>query len=1538
MATRAEQIRKRLQQGEEAKERVLSGMYNQPKTPVATVNPRTQAIRSYVPPDPAGTPMKDLMNQFPSINPMESSLMRGVSGDKAAQRTWEQNSGMKFKPIQGPPAPPQLSEYEKGLQEIEAKRPDGFLGNLYDYTVRPVAWAGNAAFYGNPVGNFVTRAVGTGAETVLGSPSARPGTTGNATADKIADITGTIGGVAGLAFNPAAAGVRGQNLVTGPLEAARAALSTGAGQNAQRLLSTGINKVAPRMSTQTADRLARTGLEGAMTGGIGGVAAGLVQGQDSNQDIARNALLGAGLGAAGDMAFGTLSNLFKKNGISEKEVAEILALPEPRSQSRIREASARSQNAYGADPIINPYTFELPDASPGLRAQAANAQAGRAEVRQINQTLNELESQYEQRVIEEYKFLKESRDTRRGVAQGNLQRNTTGDVVGRSGRMSNNPLWYQQFYKANGKAPSNKDLYQLARDRVDNGFQDESGFVPSWRQEVGYDEQLQAYQGVRDNLQGSIREMDPALNVTDKPIVTQSLKDLRREGSPPRPRKTVQETATSADIGYVDSLDIPEFLLRRNGAKRSSTPADPLPVTSAPTSDPIMRPGQLEEKSGLGILSNDTGSQLVTESRIRDRLYQVLDNAEKEARERIRKRRGRLNSNPLPEWTDYTIIGAAKLGKGTIKFADWTEEMVKEFGESFRPQAERVFQAAKEELRRAERLASKEGQEAAAFNSQDIGDVDTFAQKISQNPTKKKQSFAQRTEKIRTQMIDDLAPLEGLEKRVRGSVSSAEDSLYKSARLFRGMPAKANQVVKERLGPVVDAVEKSGFSTYELGYYTLARHAKDVNAAGYKSGFTNREIESVLQRYNTPEMEKARQELVKVNNDMLNELADAGVISRELYNTLTDRWKNYVPLFRAMEDEGVEFGGGLSKALANVASPIKALKGSERKVIDPLENMVKNIFQSTSAAERNRVAQQLARLAKDDVEEIYIRKLGPDEEVGRKNVVNVKVNGENVKYEVEPEVYKALLNLDQESGNMLIRMFQKPASLLRAGATLTPEFSLRNPMRDIMQAYVVSKSGFNPITDFGAGLIQSITKGDLYKQWVKDMGDFGNVISMDRNVHKEALKRVLKEKPSKKFVNILTGKSLLDLLRVITDTTESATKVGEYRAALRKGESRQEAAYRSRDIMDFGRSGVSIRQMNKVIAFLNANLQGKSKLLRALKEDWLGVTTRAAVGVTLPTVGVFFLQKYYSNDVQKKTIEESPDWLRNSFWLVPVPGTDQVARIPKPFDLAAIFANAPERALQYAYDKDKEAFDGFAKQSLSEAAIPVQITGLLPFFEGMANYSSFRQGSIIPMAEAGREFRDQYDPVNTTETAKLLARGAEALTGGEGAFKNFSSPRIMDNTIKGLTAGLGTYATSAIDSLLEGKVLGKQVYKPVIDKPEKPEKRIEQRPLAKAFLVDPLQGGKSTEIFYEAREKLTKQKNSANFNETKFDSEKKRTLKRLDKISSSMSNITKEIRAVERDTSLTPAQKRNQIEPLIQERNELARNAVQDYDLKKYKK
>ncbi|KWX79909.1 LPD38 domain-containing protein [Paenibacillus jilunlii] len=993
---------------------------------------------------------------------------------------------------------------------------------------------------------------------------------------------------------------------------------------------------------------------------------------------------------------------------------------------------------------------------------------------------------------------------------------------------------------------------------------------------------------------------------TKKPVVDENLSARDREIL----SKPVSEW-TQDDIDY---------------AMQSSKEAEAtLKSTPAPEPKPIAEPEPIKTPVKTEVQEVEEAIQAVNHPNVRDKVYTYLDEAEKAARERLAKRRGNLNSNPLPEWADYAVIMASKLGKGTIKAANFTEELVKEFGEAVRPHAEKILRMSREELRRQERLASDEGKAAAEFNAKPEGDSASFREKISRNVSKKSTPFSERWQKWRTQTTDDLAALETVEKNVRGGkLASAEDSLYKSARLFKGAPERASRIVQDRLGPVISKVESMGKTAEDLEDYVLAMHARDVNAAGYKSGYTNQEIKSIIDELDSPEMKAAQQELVKVNRDMLKELVDSGVVSKELYDVLGERWKNYIPLFREMDNEKVGFGGGLSSALANVTSPIKALQGSERKVIAPLENMVKNIFQSVNAAERNNVARQIPKLAELDGNGTFFRKLTNAEQVGEKNVVKVKVDGKEVRYEVQPEVYKALMNLDKESSNTLINILSKPASLLRAGATLTPEFALRNPIRDINNAFVVSESGFNPITDFGAGLIQTITKGPLYKEWIDNLGAYGNTLSMDRNLHRKALETVLKQPNSKKFVNLVNGKSLIGLLRAISDTTESATKVGEYRAALRSGASKQEAAYRSRDLMDFARGGASVRPLNRVVSFFNANVQGKSKLIRAIKNDPLGVVSRGFVSVTAPTIGIFIANREFANKTQKDTIANAPDWMKDSFWLLAVPGTDTVARIPKPFDLAAVFANLPEKALDFVFNKDSAAFDGFARRALKDSSLPTQISGLLPLYEGYSNYSFFKEGPIIPRSEQGLEFSDQYDPVRTTTSARIIAGGVEKLTGGKGTFKNFSSPRVIDNTLQGLTAGVGKYATDVVDLILDKTG--------VYERTTKPAKSIEQAPFTRSFLVDPNQGGKAMDKFYMKKDELTKEKASAKLNKVPFKNQGQ--LDRINNVSDAVSDINKRIKAIERG-QLSAKQKQLKIEPLIKRRNEMIQRITQSLKDKK---
>lgn len=789
---------------------------------------------------------------------------------------------------------------------------------------------------------------------------------------------------------------------------------------------------------------------------------------------------------------------------------------------------------------------------------------------------------------------------------------------------------------------------------------------------------------------------------------------------------------------------------------------------------------------------------------------------------------------------------------------------------------------------------------------------------IIYNAKPEKKSFTRKVQEIRNAVEDDLLDFVRLEKRVKGKVDSAEKSIYKTARLYKGAPEEANRIVEMELAPIVDSAKKAGFTQNELSEYALMKHAEDVNAAGMESGFSDAEIAATLNKYANTPLEAERQKLMKLSDSLIENLQNDGVISQEQLSAMRQKWPNYMPLFRHFDDEKVDVAFGLGQAFSNVASPIKTLKGSTRDVIDPLESMVKNIYKSTDAGARNRVGLQLHELAKGNptVNGIpLIRKLEPGETVGRKNVVNVKVNGEKIAYEVEPEVFSVFNNLDKEMSNAFISWMSKPASVLRAGATLTPEFAVRNPFRDVINAFVVSKSGFNPLTDFPAGLAATIKKDKLYQDWVKSGGGYGNIISMDRDVHRKALKDALKTPIQGKFINIINPKSWIATMRMISDVTESATKVGEFRAALRSGATPQEAAFRARDLMDFARAGHSVRPANRVIAFMNANIQGKSKLIRAISENPVKVTAKIASSMVLPTVGLVAFREKYASDEQKQTIKDAPDWLKNSFWLIPIPGSDKIARFPKPFDIS-LAANTTERFMDYMSDTDPDAFKGFIGATVKDQSIPTMLTGILPIIEGMANYSFFREGPIIPRTDQAVDKKYQFD-----SKTSHLARAAAGLAEQVAPSSNFASPRVMDYVIRSSTGGLGSYALDATDWIY-GKATKSQF--------EKPTPTIEQRPTLKAFLVNPRTSGKSTELVYTTKEKLQNKKNTEKRGGDSLTDKELKTLSIAKDYAGQLSDLSSEIKKIEEDKFMSGDEKQRKITALVKQRNDLSYKGAEE--------
>jgi hypothetical protein len=80
------------------------------------------------------------------------------------------------------------------------------------------------------------------------------------------------------------------------------------------------------------------------------------------------------------------------------------------------------------------------------------------------------------------------------------------------------------------------------------------------------------------------------------------------------------------------------------------------------------------------------------------------------------------------------------------------------------------------------------------------------------------------------------------------------------------------------------------------------------------------------------------------------------------------------------------------------------------------------------------------------------------------------------------------------------------------------------------------------------------------------------------------------------------------------------------------------------------------------------------------------------------------------------------------------------------------------------------------------------------------------------------------------------------------------------------------------------------------------------------------------DFLYSEVDKLTKAKNS---NKETFDKEKE--LKYLNAVKGEISELSKEIRAIQNDPKMSPEAKREKLNTLMRKRNDLAIKAVEDY-------
>ena len=769
---------------------------------------------------------------------------------------------------------------------------------------------------------------------------------------------------------------------------------------------------------------------------------------------------------------------------------------------------------------------------------------------------------------------------------------------------------------------------------------------------------------------------------------------------------------------------------------------------------------------------------------------------------------------------------------------------------------------------------------------------------------------------VYTKAVDELNPLKDLVEEVErqtGEKIAFDDNPYMQAWLARGWVGKAETLIEHGapehgIKSLKDILKGIGEKEHkEFSAYLVALHDLDLHKNKQKATFDYTEDAAVLGKHAGNErFQKAAVAIYKYQDYMLQMLVKEGMLTAKAYHTMRKMYPHYIPFFRDMSDAGMQSFLSGGKGFIDVSSPVKRFKGSTRDIIDPLESIVKNTFQFYNAVERNHVGRTFAKLAdKNGVGQIVERVNGNKAETD--NTFNVWENGEKVTYETTPELIQTMRMLDKDQSNMVAKILSYPANWLRAGATLSPEFILRNPVRDMIGASIYSKHGFIPVLDTFKGLSLFLKKGDLYWEYMKSGAAHAAMVSLDRDYLGGQLRDIMSRES--KVTKLI--KNPIEVLRAMSEATEMATRLAEFDNARkgytgvgnrlfgkdRKPLTAREAALESRDItLDFSRRGSHTKKANQVIAFFNATIQGADKMARAFKEDPRGMTVKTMLYITLPSVLLCYMNK------DDERYQELPQCEKDTFWIIP--GKENMYRVPKPFEAGVLFGTSFERMLQYFDDAKNNrkgvGFKGFGDRVIDSLAPSFMPTAMIPVVEAMTNYSLFRQRNIIPQSQENLPARLQYGS-NTSEVAKFVGDKINV------------SPYIVDNTIRGYGGGLAGLGLSAIDAASGAKE-------------NNASKKWYEAPGLRGFTAAPYQSSNSVQRVYDDYKEQEKLHNAFKLTGQRPDGYDAKEFAKLKNASDSLKGLNKASKAIINNERMSGEQKREQLDKINMRKANIARS------------
>lgn len=626
----------------------------------------------------------------------------------------------------------------------------------------------------------------------------------------------------------------------------------------------------------------------------------------------------------------------------------------------------------------------------------------------------------------------------------------------------------------------------------------------------------------------------------------------------------------------------------------------------------------------------------------------------------------------------------------------------------------------------------------------------------------------------------------------------------------------------------------------DFGMYLICRHGPERLAEGMRvfnddawdnTAWMQQTAAELEDKY--PNFEEAADRLEEYQHELIQAYGvESGLYSQETIDEWMERWEHYVPFNRWFGDRDGKVKGQ-KQGFANQTGPYKKARGSGLDIINPVDNIMENTVRLITASIRNEVMQKITEAAEhmegsgrwlekvpmplarktwdgkglkaktlEEFEDYFAqagKSFGQDEEdliqrildgaiddllvqytrgKAHGDIVTVMKDGKPEYWKInDPDLLRSVTNMGPTRAGELLNYYGRVTRFITGNITgMNVVWSIASNMpRDIGTMFTFSrtKNIVKLLSGIGESYVNKL-RGDkaseLYKEFMAMGGNSTSAQTADKDMAKKARKALQKQKSD--WLNPL------EWVEFVSDMIESGPRYSYYKICRTKyNMTPEEAFYAAMEItVNFKRAGVLSKEINILVPFFNAGVQGVDRMARWLaaedipKEDRKAGRTRRIAAYLGASLAIAALSMVLNARTKKKQedLEKLSNYTKNNYFVIQMKNGKYIA-IPKPREIA-IPISLFERIMEYFVSGNRNSFDDFWEYA-TDNLLPGVVSGVaqgdlnsaigdLGFF-GTLHYlvsnQDFLGRPIVSNALKNLEPKDQYNQT-TSQLAKLIGQ------------------------------------------------------------------------------------------------------------------------------------------------------------------------------------